>query len=84
MSVKVNQNIAISETGFVFNPGTGESFTINPTGARFITLLREGMSDEEIIIKMCSEYEVDEKDLERDLHDFKQSLKHHHLTSEND
>lgn len=84
MSIKVNQNIAISETGFVFNPSTGESFTVNPTGARLITLLREGFNDRDILDKMTSEYNVDENDLEKDLHDFKQALKHHHLSGENE
>lgn len=84
MTLKLNQNIAISDTGFLFNPATGESFTINPTGARFISLLKEGLEDQAIISKMCDEFEVEARDLERDLLDFMEMLKHNHLLVEDE
>lgn len=84
MSIIVKKNIAVSETGFVFNPGTGESFTVNPTGARLLSLLREGLSDEEIISRMNDEFMAEKEDIERDLSDFKQSLKHYNLSTENE
>lgn len=84
MTLKLNQNIAISDTGFLFNPATGESFTINPTGARFIALLKEGINEVEIIDKMCNEFEVEARDLERDLIDFREILKHNHLLAEDE
>lgn len=84
MTLKLNQNIATSDTGFLFNPATGESFTINPTGARFIALLKDGLTDEEIIQKMCNEFEVEARDLERDLTDFREILKHNHLLVDNE
>lgn len=84
MPVKVNQNIAISENGFLFNPSTGESFTTNPIGARFISYLQQGMADNEIINLMYDEYAVERKELERDLLDFKGILKHHNLIEENE
>ncbi|MBM3918427.1 MAG: hypothetical protein FJ344_02830 [Sphingomonadales bacterium] len=32
--IKINKNIAISESGFIFNPGTGNSFSTIPNGLR--------------------------------------------------
>jgi len=84
MGIIVNKNIAVSETGFVFNPGTGESFTVNSTGARLLSLLREGLSDEEIISRMHNEFMAEKEDIERDLSDFKQSLKHYNLGTDNE
>lgn len=84
MNLKLNENIAISDRGFLFNPGTGESFTINQTGARFIALFREGLNDEDIISKMCDEFEVEARDFERDLLEFREILKHNHLLVEDE
>jgi len=84
MTIRISQNIAISETGFLFNPSTGESFTINPVGAQFIAYLKEGLSDDEIINRMCEEYEVEPKDISRDFEDFKELLKQNNLVDDNE
>ncbi len=76
MDLIVNHNIAISDTGFLFNPSTGESFTLNPIGVLVINCLKESKDDSEIITSITAEYEVDEKDAERDLLDFKEVLRH--------
>lgn len=77
--MKVNHNIAVSESGFLFNPSTGESFTLNPIGARLITLFKEGLSDEEILQKITEEYNVEKNDLSKDLLDFENMLRTYHL-----
>jgi hypothetical protein len=82
--MRMNQNIAISETGFLFNPSTGESFTLNPVGLKLISYFKEGLSDDEIIKRMLEEYEADEREISRDLLDFKNVLKHYLLVDNND
>lgn len=77
--MKVNHNIAVSESGFLFNPSTGESFTLNPIGIRLFTLFKEGLSDEEIIQKITGEYDVERNDILKDLLDFENMLKTYHL-----
>ncbi len=41
-------NLAINRNGFVFDPKSGHSFTVNPTGLTTLELLQEGASTEEI------------------------------------
>jgi len=38
----IKGNIALSENGFVFNPATGDSYTINNTGKEVLMLIKEG------------------------------------------
>jgi len=46
--MKINQSIAISENGFVFNPITGDSFTLNNTGIQILTMLKSGKTIDDI------------------------------------
>lgn len=83
--MKIKQNIAISESGWLFNPDTGESFSVNPIGIEFINLMKEGKSMEEITQIMTEKYNVEEPTLEKDLYDFKGMLRSQGLTEkEND
>ncbi len=84
MTIKLSQNIAISETGFLFNPSTGESFTINAIGAHVIALLKEDLSNDEIIKRMSEEYEADVNEISRDFEEFLDSLKNNNLIDENE
>ncbi|MEI8048071.1 MAG: PqqD family protein [Bacteroidota bacterium] len=72
--MKLKKNIATSEEGFVFNPGTGDSFSTNPIGAEIIGLLKLDKSLSEIIEIICAKYDVDPKQFEKDLDDFKSQL----------
>ncbi|HOK61791.1 MAG: HPr-rel-A system PqqD family peptide chaperone [Tenuifilum sp.] len=80
--MKVNQSIAISENGFIFNPITGDTFTLNDSGFQILTMLKSGKSQDEIKDKLLSEYEVDELVLERYLQDFISDLKRNNLLLE--
>ena len=39
--MKLKKNIAVSETGFLFDPNTGESYNLNNTGQLIIKLLAD-------------------------------------------
>ncbi|MCF8303641.1 MAG: PqqD family protein [Bacteroidales bacterium] len=82
--MKINPNIAINENGLLFNPSTGESFRVNPTGARVAELLKEERSLDVIISKIQEEYEVDRYTLEKDIADFIQLLKNNALIQNNE
>lgn len=77
--MKINGNLAISESGFLFNPSSGESFTVNPVGAEIIELLKEGKNEEQILEELLKIYEIDSKTLQKDLLDFNDILKQHQL-----
>lgn len=68
--MKLKKNIATSEAGFVFNPGTGDSFSVNQTGAEILTLIKQEVSPEEIIRILTEKFEVEADNAEKDLDDF--------------
>ncbi|MCD4735416.1 MAG: PqqD family protein [Bacteroidales bacterium] len=81
--MRIKQNVAISESGYVFNPTTGESFTVNPAGIQIINYLKEGKSIEEITQLLLKTYEVEESMLEKDFQDFAGFLKSFGLMENN-
>ena len=77
--MKIKNNIAISDTGFIFNPETGESFSLNASGKEIMSLMKEGKSYKDIKKYMLDTYDTDESSFERDFDDFKILLKMHNL-----
>jgi len=73
--MKLRKNIATSEEGFIFNPGTGDSFSTNPIGAEIIALLKENNGLEQIKARITETYDVEEVQFEKDLDDFVSQLK---------
>jgi hypothetical protein len=49
---------AVSESGFLFDPQTGQSFTVNQTGLRALQALKRGESLEEIASNMAVDYKI--------------------------
>lgn len=77
--MNIKNDIAISDSGFVFNPATGESFTVNPIGAKIIQLIREKKSSEETVKFITEQYNIDDKSAENDLNDFISMLKQYEI-----
>jgi DNA-directed RNA polymerase delta subunit len=77
--IKISRNIAISESGFIFNPATGDSFTCNEVAADIINLLKENLSLEDLIKRILEKYDIEETDLDRDLQDFWMQMRDHNL-----
>lgn len=72
--MKIKSNIALSESGFIFNPNTGESFTLNPAGMEIFEMIRQESPSASILKAILQKYDI-EKDLaEKDLEDFLQHL----------
>ncbi|HEY9114080.1 MAG TPA: PqqD family protein [Bacteroidales bacterium] len=72
--MKLKSNIALSESGFIFNPNTGESFTLNPTGQQIIELIKEGKEFDEISQYFLENFETEESIFEKDFEDFMHML----------
>ena len=81
--MNIKKNIAISDSGFLFDPSTGESFTFNPTGLEIFRYMRENKSYDEIREIILDKYDIDENSFERYYYDFITMLKQYQLT-END
>ena len=79
MNTKRLKTIAISDSGFIFDPSTGDSFNSNSTGIEIITLLKDDKDFNEIMDLLIEQYEVSEDELESDLRDYMQNLKSYHL-----
>jgi PqqD family protein of HPr-rel-A system len=81
--MKKLKTLAVSDTGFIFDPATGSSYTLNETAARMFQLLKEGRNEEELLHSLMAEYEVDLKTLEFDFFDFINQLKYLGLVNRN-
>jgi len=77
--MKIKKDIAVSETGLVFNPTTGESYSLNPIGMEIFSLMKEGKSTEEISGELLEHYHTDSSTLDKDIHDFMEMLNHYLL-----
>lgn len=70
----IKGNIALSENGFVFNPSTGDSFTLNNTGKEVLMMIKEGKNLNQIADLMIAKYDADRITIERYLEDFVNDL----------
>ena len=78
--MEIKKNIALSDTGFVFDPTTGNSFSTNPIGLEIIQYMRQGLSDGKIQELILNRYEVDKNTVEKDMEDFMTMLSKLKLT----
>jgi PqqD family protein of HPr-rel-A system len=74
------RQLAISDSGFVFDPTTGHTFTVNPTGALVIAALKDGCEHDEIVQRLRDGFDLDgSEDPVRDVEDFLARLSEHGL-----
>lgn len=78
--MKIKKNIALSDSGFIFNPSTGESFSVNPVGVEIIKMLKEGKEKDDIREAILDRYQTDEATFERDYYDFVNIINHYSLS----
>lgn len=77
MSIK--SNIAISDSGFLFDANTGDSYTVNKTGQVILSMIKEGADTEEIAKNIMEEYDVEKSTLMHYIDDFVNMLKRYEL-----
>ena len=77
--MKLQKNVAVSEAGLLFNPVTGESYSVNPIGVEIINMMREEKTPEHISRFILGKYETDKATFEKDYHDFIGILEHYNL-----
>lgn len=75
----LRKNIATSESGFIFNPATGDSYSANPVAAAILQRLKEGSPSLDIKTWLLENYEVEPLRLDRDWDDFINQLKEANL-----
>ena len=77
--MKLKKNIAISESGFVFDPTSGESFSLNPIAIEILNMLKEGKGQGDIFGFVLKIYDVDRDTFENNYFDFAGMLKQFNL-----
>jgi PqqD family protein of HPr-rel-A system len=69
------KDLAISDSGFVFDPYSGGMFTLNPTGRTILESLREGLSEPDVVQRLRDEYDQVTPRVEEDVRDFLRTMK---------
>ncbi len=82
--MNINKNIAVSDSGFVFNSTTGESFSVNPIGVEIIDLLKQEKTLEEINQNIVKRYNAELVTIDKDVSDFIEMLKQYSLIDNQD
>jgi Coenzyme PQQ synthesis protein D (PqqD) len=77
--MRLKKNIATSESGFIFHPGTGDSFSANPIAAEILLQLKDGTAPTDIKKNILAKYDVDTNMLEKDWDDFYAQLREANL-----
>ena len=66
---RLNQ-LAINNEGFIFDPMTGESYTVNNTAQRIIDNLKADKPITDILLDLKEHFQITTEEVERDLNDF--------------
>ena len=64
------KQLAISDSGFIFNPLSGDTYNVNKTGVFIISELKNEGTLEKVIGRLQEEFEVNKFDAQRDLEAF--------------
>jgi len=75
----LQENLAVSDSGFLFHASTGETFTVNETGKTIIKLLQQKKEKDEIFTQLVNEFDIEAGLLEKDYEDFINQLKNFSL-----
>lgn len=79
MNMKLKKNIALSESGFVFDPTTGDSYSLNQEAREVVRLMNDGKELSEITDYMVGIYNVERNDFEKYFFDFASMLRQFRL-----
>ena len=73
--MKLISDLYFSDKGFVFDPNSGTTFSLNKAGSYIFTQLRKGMGVIDIAQNLVKEFDVEPRLAREDVRDFVQQLK---------
>jgi PqqD family protein of HPr-rel-A system len=73
------KSLAISESGFVFDPRSGATYTLNGTGLAIVAALREGAPLDVVLERLGASFESTPEWAREDVQDFVAALRRHGL-----
>lgn len=79
MDITRLHNLAISDTGFVFDPVTGNSYNTNQTGILIMDRLKHGADVTDIAQQLSEEYDVTVDSAEHDVLELIELLRSQYL-----
>ena len=82
--MKIKENIAISESGFVFDSNTGDSYNLNGIGQEILHLLKDNQSEEDIQTYILDNYDTDQETVINSYYDFMTMLRQFNLLENED
>ena len=71
----VLNRLAVSESGFVFDPASGHNFTVNETGLLLLRLLLKEQRLDQILETLSNEFDAEPREIERDVIEFFSALR---------
>ena len=77
MTDSINQrlmDLAVSETGFVFDPYSGATFSLNASALCLLRGLKDGLDRDGLIARLEESFDVTGADLSRDIDEFLELL----------
>jgi len=74
MDTRSLNDLAVNESGLIFDPHNGDIFTSNATGVMIINSLKEKKGIDAIKMNISALYEIDDETLEKDIFDFLNQL----------
>jgi len=74
---EVLRRLALSESGFVFDPVTGNSFTVNETGLFLLRQIQHETDPSALMDAITEAFDIAPATAERDLVEFSGSLRQH-------
>jgi len=64
------RELALSDTGFVFDPYSGSTFTVNETGLAVLQAIKDGADRDSVVARLRERFDIGGDDLARDLEEF--------------
>ena len=76
------RQLAINESGFVFDPVTGHTFTLNDTALAVVQALKQGEEIEQIVERLGNDFDLEGgEDVARDVEDLLGRLREYGLVT---
>ncbi|MBC8216520.1 MAG: PqqD family protein [Candidatus Marinimicrobia bacterium] len=75
MSGIFNSEVTISDSGFLFDHGTGLTYSLNETGQFIFTKMKEEVHANKMLELIMEEFDINEETARKDIDDFYRQLK---------
>ena len=73
------RDLAVSDSGFVFDPYSGSTFSFNRTALEILRAIQAGAGKEQVVARLKELFAVEGEDLDRDIEEMVHLLRRHAL-----